>query len=381
MIQIKEKKNCCGCAACANICPKNCILMQEDSEGFLYPNVQENKCVQCGACEKVCPVLNKKNKVETNKAYVSYASQNEVRLNSSSGGIFPLLAEIILDNNGIVFGAAFDENYEVHQIEINSKADLFKLCGSKYMQSRIEYTYYDVKKYLLDNKKVLYSGTACQIAGLKQYLDHNYKKLFTIDVLCHGVPSPKVWRRYLTEQQNEYGDLASSIYFRNKKYGWNAYSINIQFKNKKEYNCLFHEDRFMRLFLSNICLRPSCYNCKFKDINRISDITLGDCWGIKTYMPEMDDNRGTSVVITHSLKGEELLDKIKEKLVIKEAVLDIVLPPNADSRKSVMEHPSRKKFFEEFNRGTSTKQLISLLKLNLVKRMKNKLKKFLSNLK
>lgn len=377
MIQIKGKKNCCGCAACANVCPKSCILMEEDSEGFLYPNVEENVCVQCGICEKVCPVLNKKSETETNKTYISFAKQDEVRMNSSSGGIFPLLAEIILEKHGIVFGAAFDDNFEVHQIEIHTKDNLFKLCGSKYIQSRVERTYANVKKYLLNNKIVLYSGTPCQIEGLKKYLNYNYENLFTIDVLCHGVPSPKVWRQYLKEQEKKYGDLADSIYFRNKKFGWKTYSVNIQFKNKTVYSCLFYKDRFIRLFLSNICLRPSCYYCKFKDINRVSDITLGDCWGIENYMPEMDDNKGVSVVITHSLRGEELLNEIKDKLVLKEAVLDKALPPDADSRKSVREHPKRNKFFQELNEGRSTEQLIILLKPNLAGRIKSKLKRIL----
>ena len=363
MIVISEKKNCCGCSACVNICPQKCIDMKRDIEGFEYPSIIESKCINCSLCEKVCPINNSK-KIDDRllESYVAYSHNDDIRLNSSSGGIFSLIAENILDKKGVVFGASFDSNFDVCHTMIESKSDLYKLRGSKYTQSKIGNTYEQCKQILDSGSIVLYTGTECQISGLKSYLKKEYENLYTVDVLCHGVPSPKLWRKYLEYQEQRYNSSIKQIFFRDKTYGWKDYSINVKFDNNDEYKNIFKNDYFMKLFLKDISLRPSCYDCKFKDINRVSDITLGDCWGIENYMPDMDDDKGTSVVLLHSEKGVNLFNLLKDKMIYKQEFnVDKILAPSADSRKSVFMHPRRNDFFIKLCKNKSIEQLVKTL--------------------
>lgn len=362
MISIKNKKNCCGCSACQQICPKNCIIMKVDSEGFLYPVVEREKCVQCGLCEKVCPILNKSNIKQDVQAVAAYVKDENVRLSSSSGGVFTALATHILKENGVVFGAAFDEKYMAHHIGIENINDLYKLQGSKYLQSRTENTYQQAESFLKTGRKVLYTGTACQIAGLKNYLRKEYDNLYTVDILCHGVPSPKLWEKYLKENEDAHHSKITQVSFRKKAFGWKNFAMSLSFENKEEYLKEHDGDPFMKLFLKNICLRPSCHDCRFKTLNRPSDITIGDCWGIQYYIPKMDDDKGTSVLLTHSKKGIELYTLCSKDMVVHDAVTDRILPPTADSRESVLPHPNRKKLFAKLNQGESIEQLLELLK-------------------
>lgn len=346
-----NKKECCGCTACLHVCPVGCISMQEDSEGFLYPVVEKNQCIQCHQCENVCPVQKTEQVYMNTKTFVGYNRDEEIRQQSSSGGIFSAIAEWILQQNGVVVGAAFDKDFEVHHIAIETKEELEILRGSKYVQSRMDDIYPAVKKYLEMERQVLFTGTACQIAGLKKYLKKEYDNLYTVDVLCHGVPSPKIWRMYLDEVKKQYHSELEKIEFRNKEKGWKNYLINIQFSDGQQYSELFYNNHFMKMFLDNIDLRPSCYGCKFKSLPRISDMTIGDSWGIENCMPEMDDDKGTSVILVHSSSGEKMLEAIRENLIVREANLDEILPPTADSRKSVEMHPNRKKYWEGVKRG------------------------------
>lgn len=358
MIIINNKTNCCGCSACAQACPKKCIKMLADTEGFLYPTVDNVLCINCGLCEKVCPIINAENKSENLlSAYAGYINDDTVRLNSSSGGLFTPLAEYVLSQNGVVYGAAFDNNQHVQHIRVDSEEDLNLLRGSKYVQSDINNTYIEAK-YDLDNGIfVLFTGTACQISGLKQYLKKDYNNLLTVDVLCHGVPSPKVWEKYLEEHKKKASSSVQQTFFRRKNYGWKRYAVELKFSNSTAYLKEFREDSFMKLFLGNICLRPSCYDCKFKALERDSDLTIGDAWGIDQVMPELDDDKGTSVILVHTEKGQELLGLIINKLVIKQGDVNVLLPPSADSRKSVKEHPGRKEFFDQFNKGKTCDKL------------------------
>lgn len=354
MPKLSEKENCCGCGACMQACPKQCITLLPDSEGFSYPKVNDSICIECRACERVCPVIGDNKELKTkslNKALVAYVKNDELRMSSSSGGIFGLLANYIIDMGGIIVGAAFDDDLMVHHIIVDNKEDLKRLQGSKYLQSRIERTY-DLTKQALDKgAKVLFSGTACQIAGLKAFLKKEYSNLYTVDVLCHGVPSPKVWKSYLNWQSKLNNASVESAFFRDKKHGWKVFALLLRFSNKKEYEQIFTKDLYMQLFLKNICLRPSCHHCKFKDLNRPSDITVGDCWGIEQYMPGMDDDKGTSIVIAHTQKGLELFDSVRSKTEYREADVDVILPPSADSRKSVTPHENRRLFFKLLNRN------------------------------
>lgn len=380
MIEISDKKDCCGCSACVGSCPKKCIVLKEDSEGFLYPEVDRESCVECGLCERSCPVLNSKfltNDIKP-EAYAAYVKDEVLRANSSSGGIFSVLAESVLQMGGVVFGAAFDHDFSVKHIAVETSAELERLRGSKYVQSRIENTYEEAKDFLDCGRIVLYTGTACQIAGLKAYLKKTYENLYTLDVLCHGVPSPKLWKKYVAEQEKTHGGTVRQTFFRHKEYGWKMYAVSLEFSNETAYRKKHPEDIFMRLFLANICLRPSCHACKFKGLLRPSDITLGDCWGIEKTMPEMDDDRGTSVVLIHSQKGKALLDSVGEHLVRKKGEADVLLPPTADSRKSVSAHRRRKKFFKELDRDEwNIERAEKILRPGFRTRIRNGLRRFI----
>lgn len=380
MLEIKNKCDCCGCAACDNICPQNCITMIEDDEGFLYPTVNQQRCINCNLCVHVCPMIKAQNvsnpeNTEKHAAYAAYAKDKDLRLHSSSGGVFSLSAEWILQQGGIVFGAAYDRNFLVHHIAIERVEDLSVLRGSKYLQSRTEKAFQQVRDYLDTGKLVLYTGTACQIAGLKRYLRKEYPNLYTIDVLCHGVPSPKVWKKYIECMQND--SHLKDINFRDKVHGWKQFSLTMKYENGIIDTQVFGKNPYMRMFLKNICLRPSCYACRYKEMDRPSDITIGDAWGIDSYMPEMDDDNGTSVVITHSHRGSEMLEAIEEKMVVRKAELDQILPPSADSRKSVTPHMNRKKFFWKLSTEESFQDLEKCLYPTKIEKIKHKGKKLL----
>lgn len=375
MIIIKEKSKCCGCGACMQKCPQNCISMKEDNEGFLYPDINENACIKCGLCEKVCPVINniEKNIEKIPMAYAVYAKDNMIREDSSSGGMFTLLAEKVLEKKGIVFGAAFDDKWQVKHIAIDDANKLYLLRGSKYLQSKIEDTFIQVKNALNKGKEVLFSGTECQIVALKKFLGKEYCNLITVGVLCHGVPSPKVWKKYLEFREKEANSKVENITFRNKCSGWKEYSLTIRFKNKEQYSEIFYQDLYMKMFLNNICLRPSCHACRFKELNRKSDITIGDFWGIEQIASEMDDDRGTSLVLVHSTKGMEILKSILNRVEIKEVDANCSLPKDADSRHSVPIHRNREKLFEEIEKVDIDK-LGKLLEEPINIKMKRKIK-------
>ena len=381
MIQITNKNHCCGCSACAQICPKQCIAMMPDSEGFCYPKINETICVKCGLCEKVCPMLKSQNMQGQVHAWAAYCKEDKIRLASSSGGIFSLLAEEILEEGGVVFGAAFDGQMMVHHVAVESVRDLERLRGSKYLQSRIENSYADVKAYLAADRKVLFSGTACQIAGLLHFLGRPYEKLWTVDVLCHGVPTPTLWKNYLSEQNRAFKMPVRQISFRDKSQGWKKYQMAWKVEGGEIYRQPPSRNPYMRLFLSNICLRPSCYDCHFKGFPRVSDLTLGDCWGVEQHSPEMDDDKGTSVVIVNTEKGNTLREKIAGRCVWKEEKLDVLLPPTADSRKSVQPHPNRRRFFLLMLEDKPVSALLQLIRPSLKKRIQNKCKQILKYIK
>lgn len=332
MIEIKEKAFCCGCNACVQRCPKQCISMYEDEEGFLYPQVDKLTCVECGLCEKVCPVINQSKPRKPLKVYAAYNKDEIIRKESSSAGVFTAIAEQIIDKGGVVFGARFDENWEVKHDFTETIEGLKVFRGSKYVQSRIEDSYQKAEAFLKEGRKVLFSGTPCQIAGLKKYLRKEYENLFTVDFICHGVPSPKVWRMYLDEIiARKCGKNINSFYlkapftrgkvhikdisFRNKCLGWKKYSFVLTLSTTNEhgkehtvsYSEIFTKNVFMRGFISDLYLRPSCYHCSSKNFKSGSDIMLGDYWGIDRIKDKyIDDDKGTCVLMVQTDKAVSL---------------------------------------------------------------------------
>lgn len=345
MNDIVKQDKCSGCTACMNSCPKKAITMKKNEEGFYYPIIDMNKCIDCGLCKKVCPALNNKEGKKEIDAYACYNKNEKIRLDSSSGGIFNVLAEYIIENKGIVYGAAFDEQYMVKHIAIKCKKEIKLLRNSKYLQSELNDIFVDVKNNLQQEKLVLFTGTPCQIEGLKLFLKKDYDNLYTQDIICHGVPSPLLWDKYLSCITNSEIKYAN---FRNKDNGWSNFGLYI--KSDIEYNNSHKDDKYFNLFLSNIALRMSCYNCSSKKKYRNSDITLADFWGIDNILPEFNDNKGVSLVIVNSDKGKKLFNEINNEIIFKEVDFDLAIADNPSMIKSCDMPKGRLKFFDDLNR-------------------------------
>lgn len=352
MIKITDKKNCSGCKACYNICPRNCIEMAQDEEGFSYPKAKVNKCVNCGLCEKVCPQINI---YSSDKAYdvptclAAWNKDKSVRENSSSGGIFTSLAGWIITQDGIVFGAGYDAQHRVIHKEVHKMEELSELRGSKYVQSDINTTYSSAKKYLDMGKSVLFTGTPCQIAGLYNFLQKEYAQLFTCDIVCHGVPSPIVFEKYKQNLEEAYKSKLTGINFRNKKNGWKSYNVEVKFENHSEYSKTFIHDAYMKGFLRNYYLRPSCYSCEYAKLPRTSDITLGDFWGIASKYPELDDDKGTSLILINTDKGKVMLKEIEVNTCQHKCELQHAIDGNPSLISSVKIPKAREKFYKDLH--------------------------------
>ena len=316
MIEISNKQKCCGCSACIQACPTQCMSFNEDEQGFCYPLVDKDRCIDCGLCEKVCPSLNQIEKRKPQSAYAAINPNEEIRMKSSSGGIFTMLADRIIKDGGVVFGARFNETWEVIHDFTETEEGLEPFRGSKYVQSRIGETYKQAKVFLDGNRKVLFTGTPCQIAGLKKYLRKEYDNLLTVDVVCHGVPSPLVWREYL---KNRLPGI-THISFRDKSTGWKKYSVVISGKttmnSEEEFvHETYDKNIYMQVFLKNLCLRPSCHNCPAKSGKSGSDITIADYWGAESVQGIENDDKGISLVLANCLKGDEILNMLHCRLI------------------------------------------------------------------
>ena len=377
---IIDKDKCCGCHACYNSCPQNAIKMIEDERGFKYPQVDARKCINCGICKKVCPIYNSKEEKHEIDAYACYNKNNEERLNSSSGGIFVLLAREIIQKGGVVFGARFDNDFTVIHSVCENEDDIPAFMQSKYTQSTIGDTYKKAKIFLEKGKTVLFTGTPCQIEGLKSFLQKDYENLYTQDIICHGVPSPRLLRKCLEYKKNEKKEGIKEISFRNKNQGWSLFRTKIVFETK-EYSKEHSKDLYMKAFLSNTCLRQSCYNCSFKKIYRISDITLADYWGINRCHPEMNDDKGVSLVIINSLKGRKLFDSIRKKIIYKKTNLDKALKYNGAMTKSAAHSSNEKLLFDNID-SLEMKELVRryVPKPSILSRIKDRAKRIIKKI-
>ena len=379
-MKIDQLKNCSGCSACFNACPKNCITMNDDSEGFWYPEVTKDICINCGLCEKVCPVLKKYEGNPKGRAYAAINNDEDVRLKSSSGGIFTLIAQEVIARGGAVFGAAFDGDFKVKHILVETIGDLEKLRGSKYVQSKIGDAYKLAKKLLEGGRLVLFSGTPCQISGLKSYLGKPYENLILQDIICHGAPSPKVWDRYIKFREEKASATTQNVSFRNKQYGWKKFSMLFDFKDSTRHLKTLAEDSYMKAFLSDLSLRPSCYDCHSKSAERESDITLADFWGVENVAPDMFDNKGTSLVLVNSSKGEKLFDAIKDLVTAKEVDFDEAIKYNSATTKSVAKPKNRDKFMKEIMENDFEKTVEKYTKVGFVAKNLRRVKRIVKKI-
>lgn len=351
--------NCSSCAACANVCPRDAIAMTLDEKGFYRPSVDFEKCVECGACERACPwtknVANPNGAFESPKTLAAYATDETIRLNSSSGGIFSVIAEKVLDGGGAVVGVAQLGKAHFGHVVVENKADLEKLRGSKYVQADAGEIYRDIRSLLRAGRKVLFSGTPCQVAALYSVLGtKRFENLTTVDIVCHGSPSVKVFEKYLRETETLASASILSSRFRDKRNGWRLFSMAhcaIEYSSGDCFQIFktLREDKFMRVFLQNICLNDSCADCRYGKLPRIADITLGDYWNIASVHPEMDDDRGTSVVLLNTERGENLFEEISSRIRFCESSLSAAIAGNPCIVRSSKPHPKRAEFFAELD--------------------------------
>ena len=332
MIEIKDKRDCCGCNACGDVCAHEAITFKTDHEGFWYPEVDKDKCTDCHLCEKVCPMLHiselKHNDFDTPKVYGCYHNDIVIRFDSTSGGLFSALAQEMYKQKGYVGGAIYADTFDVVNFISNDKKDLKRLRSSKYLQSNAEGLYRRIKELLQAGEKVLACGSPCQMAALRSYLRKDYDNLLIVDFVCRATNSPKVFHKYLESLEARYGAKIVAVKDKNKDHGWHSLARKITFDDGQVYYGESHVDDYRRGYHMNVYERPSCYDCKFKGMPRMSDITLADFWGLDKVDPSMDKNLGTSLVLINSKKGESFFEKIKSKLEIKEYTLDQALYGN-----------------------------------------------------
>ncbi len=347
MLQIINKHECAGCSACYSICPTNSISMISDVEGFDYPLINQDTCIDCNLCVKTCPIINGVTVDNNPTAYAAYHKNEDIRMQSSSGGVFTAISEYVIRNSGVVFGVCFDDSFNAVHDYAETIEGLIKMRGSKYVQSRIGDAYRQVKGFLGQERLVLFTGTPCQIAGLKSYLGNDSEYLITQDIICHGVPSPKAWNKYL-ELFSRTGRI-QSISFRNKDTGWSEFSMKVTTTTEK-YRQALSKDYFLKAFLSDLCLRPSCYHCHFRTLHRASDITLADFWGIEVILPAMNDDKGISLVIINSDKGNTLYQEINKDIFYKPVDILEATKYNKAATQSIPMPIKRQYFFEHLNK-------------------------------
>ena len=354
MIKLRNKSDCAGCFSCVNACPKKCIVMQADEEGFSYPRVDASRCVECGLCERVCPMLAPRVGGGAPQMYAAVNNDEAVRAQSSSGGIFTLLARSVIARGGVVFGAAFGEGLEVLHIEAKTEEELARIRCSKYVQSRIGDMYARAKAYLNGGTPVLFTGTPCQIHGLLKYLGREYDDLLTQDIICHGVPSPSVWQRYLSYLGEQHGAEPISACFRQKIPGSKKYNLSFGFENGEKYEVLSGNDPYMQAFLRNYSLRPSCYSCRFRGKKRVSDITLADYWGLEKVHPDFHNEGDTSLLWVNTDKGKRILEEILPQIKAIPTEFSDAIAENPSAVRSFPSPANRKRFMKNVMRKEFT---------------------------
>ena len=341
MISVFDKKeDCCGCTACESICPERAITMKPDKEGFLYPEINQGLCIDCNLCRSVCPIQNRlvlSDRLHDPRVFAVKHKKEQVRMSSASGGAYTAISDYILKSSGVVYGAEFDDDFCVRHNRATNAEVRNKFKGSKYIQSDTRGIFKQIEEDLIKGNNVLFTGTACQVAGLRKFLEAKQvktNKLTTNDIICHGVPSPLLWQGYLNFIQKK--NKLKSYTFRYKQKGWHGYNVKTEFTNGKLKINTPDIKVFANLFSSDLALRPCCYYCCFANLQRPSDILIGDFWGIEKTMPEFDDNKGVSLVLINSQKGEEIFQEIKNELIVRESNIKDCLQRN-------LQYPTKKR--------------------------------------
>ena len=366
-IGVVAKNDCCGCASCVQKCPKNAIMMIENEEGFLYPKIDEQKCVNCGLCSKVCPQLKKIKNIGNDypKAYAMRNKNDEELRKSSSGGIFSILANQVLENGGVVFGAAYSDDLSVNHVRIENKSELDKVRGSKYVQSNINNAYREAEIELKNNREVLFTGTPCQIAGLKSYLMKEYDNLITADLVCHGVPSQKLFHTYVDYLSNRFKSKVINYNFRSKeKKGWGLVS-RVETEDGRVRFIEPDFDPYYSNFLDSTIYRENCYGCHYANYNRVSDITLADYWGINGIHPDFYNEEGNSLVLINTEKGEKVISSMDDKLELVKTDLDKAASHNKNLKQPSHRNNRRNYIYKEIYEKDSTRFIKENLKIKV----------------
>lgn len=346
-MELASKGNCTGCMACYNACKNKAVKMIYDDKGFYIPVIDAGKCVNCLKCEKACPININLKKENGKKAFVFQIADKEIRFNSTSGGAFTAIASLVIENGGIVFGAEFDDEWKIVHSYAERKEELQKFRGSKYVQSNIKSCYAQAEKFLLNDKYVCFSGTSCQIAGLKGYLGRDYERLVTIDFACHGIGSSELWNFYI----NNFKEKITKVQFRNKVYGYAGSTMAIELNRRMKTRG--RAIKFYKaLFFMDINIGDSCLACRFKGTERVSDITLFDCWHMNAFDKSMDDDLGTSSILANTDKGLEWIEKAKKGNLLLEVNMEKLIKLDGDMITGFVlpEGKKRDMFWQDYKR-------------------------------
>lgn len=391
VIEKLNQQLCCGCAACGEICAKNAIQMVRNSEGFLYPNIDESLCIDCGMCDKVCPILNAEQLKHNDEqqVYAAVNKDNDILKESSSGGIFSVIADYVLDNGGVVCGAAFEDDLHLHHVIIDTKSELQRLRGSKYITSENDGAYKEIKQLLNQGRLVYYTGTGCQVAGLRAYLRKEYDNLVTSDLVCHGTPSPKIFSAFISKLEKEEGVKIVNYLFRDKKVnGWSCSSSSSS-RDLRTGEIRHHEfnkiqNAYFNAFISGSMNREGCYKCPFAETHRTGDITLADYWGVKQFHPEIQAFKGVSAIIVNTSKGQQLLNILKTNISLTPSKMEWVAVVNANLVKTTPRPERRNTIYKELeedsdkliNSFISNTHYVGYIKYFLKKQMRKNEKVF-----
>lgn len=368
-----DKSECCGCGACVKKCKFEAIKMVRDEEGFEYPVVDESKCQKCGMCVKQCSFYNsKKDEKEKSDVYIAKYNNDDIRMNSRSGAIFVAISDEILNDNGVVYGCVLTNNNKILHIRANNKDDRNLMCKSKYAQSSTKGIFDDILKDLQNGKKVLFTGVGCQVDAVINFVNSHKEvdisNLFTIDIVCHGVVSPLIFEEYINWLERKYKSKVEKFNFRDKNIaGWEPHVESFVVNNKRKFSTIYRN-----LFYSSLCIRPSCYNCKYTKIKRKSDITIADAWGIKQVCPELYDNKGASTVIVQSEKGNALIERIKKVCTLKKVSIEDVYQPNLE--RPTKYNNNRDNFWEDYKKYGFNKIVRKYGSVGIKRAIKEKIK-------